>query len=121
MRLYRRHIASGGYDNAADYPNGEPFPAGAGFEWVQGVPPVGAAPLVDLKTRLFEAFQASVAEHSGTLTPAQRAGIYQLQAASDKAFEFGDVPAVAALIEAASLPPSLETERQNLLNLLNGG
>lgn len=38
MKLYRRHIASGAFDNAADYPGGEPFEAGTGFEWVEGAP-----------------------------------------------------------------------------------
>lgn len=42
MKLYRRHIASGAFDNAADYPEGQPFEAGEGFEWVEGDPPENA-------------------------------------------------------------------------------
>lgn len=55
MKLYRRHIASGAFDNAAEYPSGAPFEAGDGFEWVEGDPQEYAqiyrdVPLVDRLT-----------------------------------------------------------------------
>lgn len=61
MKLYRRHIATGQFDNAADYPNGAPFEAGTGFEWVEGDPSEGAVVYtgpVPLDKRIAAAFGA---------------------------------------------------------------
>lgn len=95
MKLYRRHIASGAFDNAAEYPSGAPFDAGVGFEWVEGEPAENAvvyrAP--SLKERVAAAF--------GGLDLALQ--IKFKDEIRDSAFflENGNLPMVAAVIAIA--------------------
>lgn len=119
-RLYLRQIAEPhGWTDLGTYASADPFPAPAGFAWAEGEP-TGQPyqPTPPLKDRLFTVFAGAVQQYGSLLTPAQRRGLYELQAVADKCLELGDLEALADTIQAATLPAELEPVRTALLDLV---
>lgn len=103
------------YTDYADYPDGIPYPAPEGFQWVEGELPTGAIPYIEksLAEKMQDVFKTLPVDLQAQFAPLKAAVSLELQQ--------GNSDVALAIITNTTPPVGYEALKDQLITLLTGG